>query len=391
VTDWSEDERLRQVERLDIVGTPPEERFDRITRLARELFGVPVAEINFIDAEHQFTKSPQAPGATVAIPREESFCNTAIRSPEMLVVDDATRDERFARHRVVTGPRHVRFYAGRPLTVAEGSRVGTLCLVDTEPRTLDESERRLLDEMGSWVERELQSAEDLERASRVQRGLLPRDEQIGAGYSVAALSRPARGVGGDFYAWRTDEEHFDVLLVDAMGKGTAGAIIAATVRATALAHADADPAALLRAVDTQLERDFHRTQTFATAFAARLHLPTGVLRYADAGHGLSGVLRSDGSTSRLAATGLPLGISLGSGWSTEEITLDAGEALVSVTDGALDVGDGTLESLSEVFAAAHSAGDASSRLRSLTARLDDARLTDDVAVAVVARDPGVLA
>jgi uncharacterized protein YigA (DUF484 family) len=107
-------ERLRVValdllDLLDLLDTPAEERFDRITRIARELFDVPVAEINLIDDERQFTKSPQLPGRSPNLVRTESFCEVTIQQSDLVVVPDATRDERFAHRDPVTDERHIRF------------------------------------------------------------------------------------------------------------------------------------------------------------------------------------------------------------------------------------------------------------------------------------------
>ncbi|MEV4688630.1 PP2C family protein-serine/threonine phosphatase [Microbacterium sp. LWH3-1.2] len=381
----SESDRLMSLRELQIFGTPPEERFDRITRLAREVFDVPVAEINFIDAERQFTKSPQPPGAEVYTPLDVSFCDVAVRSPGILVVPDAADDDRFSWKESVTGERHVRFYAGRPLSVAGGPLVGTLCLVDTKPRDFGTDQQLLLDQMGTWVERELHANAEMELAARVQGALLPASRKLAHGFSIAAHSRPIGVVGGDFYAWHDDGSHVTLLLADAMGKGVAGAIIAATVRAVALGHLDVDPVALLRSIDRRLDDDFRRTQTFATAFAARVELSSGEIEYADAGHGLSAVLRADGTIEPLPATGMPLGLSLHAEWTVRRSRLASGDSMISVTDGALDLGDGTVHALNQVFAAIDREGDAGARLAPLLASLDAVTLTDDVAAVVLTR------
>lgn len=380
----SELERVAAVRRLEIIGSPPEERFDRITRLAREIFDMPVAEINFLDEDTQFTKSPYYPDATQYTPRPESFCDVTVQQPDLIVVPDATKDDRFSSRTTVTGPRHIRFYAGRPISVDSSARVGTLCLVDTRPREFTAEQQRVLDEMGSWVERELRATAELDRAVLVQRALLPGEEREWPGYDLAAVNLPSLGVGGDFYTWRSDDHRFDFLIADVMGKGAAGAIMAATVRATAIAVGDAPPAELLAAVDSQLAGDFDRTGTFATAVAGRLDLSSGVLTYADAGHGLSAIVRA-GGTERLAATGLPLGISIGGGWRTESVELAPGDTLVSVTDGALEIGDGTLGALDDVLALVSSAPGASDAAGQLVARVQEARSVDDDVTALVLR------
>ncbi|WP_077221637.1 GAF domain-containing protein [Rathayibacter sp. VKM Ac-2630] len=111
------DPRLAALDELDIMGTPPEERFDRITRMAKDLFGVAVAEIHFLDETTLFTKSPQLPGWPLEYPRAGTFCDATLREQRMLVIPDLGTDGEFAEHENVAGAPHVRFYAGRPLMV----------------------------------------------------------------------------------------------------------------------------------------------------------------------------------------------------------------------------------------------------------------------------------
>lgn len=129
----SEQERVRALNALRLMDSAPEERFDRITRLARELFDVPVAAVTLLDEQRLFSKSPQVPGRTV-MKRRDSFCDVTIRQSGLLVVPDATLDARFSWKPEVAGGRGVRFYAGRPLSVGGGHRVGSLCLFDVKPR-----------------------------------------------------------------------------------------------------------------------------------------------------------------------------------------------------------------------------------------------------------------
>ena len=144
--------RVRALEDLGVLDTGPERRFDRITGLAHRLFGVASAAITLIDRDRQYIKSSEGmkllPG-----PRDEAFCDRTIRQPGTLVVADASLDARFADNPLVTGERHVRFYAGHPLEAPGGHRVGALCLLDDRPRTFSEPERALLQELAEWVSR----------------------------------------------------------------------------------------------------------------------------------------------------------------------------------------------------------------------------------------------
>jgi CheY-like chemotaxis protein len=151
-----EERRLAALRRLGILDTPPEERFDRLTRLAAALFDVPLALVSLIDQNRQWLKSCHGEVSTRESPREVSFCAHAIATPgESMVVPDALRDPRFADSPVVTSAPRVRFYAGCPLVLEDGSCVGTLCLIDTRPRELDEAALRLLRDVGSLVRQEL--------------------------------------------------------------------------------------------------------------------------------------------------------------------------------------------------------------------------------------------
>lgn len=149
----NESERLRQLEALGLLDTPPEERFDRITRLAQRLFGVPTALVSLVAAERQWFKSRVGFTATET-PRRFSFCGHAILSHRPLVVADTLLDERFHDNPYVTGPPHIRFYAGHPLVVREHSRVGTLCLIDDRPRAFTEEDVALLQDLAHLAEQE---------------------------------------------------------------------------------------------------------------------------------------------------------------------------------------------------------------------------------------------
>ncbi len=377
--------RLDAVRQLELLDTPGEERFDRITRIARELFGVPVAEINLLEETRQFTKSPQLPGVPTDSDRSQSFCDVTIQRPELLVVPDATKDDRFSWRSTVTGERHIRFYAGRPLSLGDDYRVGTLCLVDTAPREFTPDQYRLLEELGQWVERELQDSADRDRAAEVQQSLLPRDQPSLPDFEVAGVCLPAKNVGGDFYSWRGTESGIELTIADVMGKGTAGAIMAATVRAAFLSRTGGDVVGAVRDVNDQLARDLGETGSFATLFHGVIDIASGTLDYADAGHGLTVLVRPDGSFERLEATGLPIGLVADGLWTAGRVVLEPGDRLITFTDGLLDLFDGTLDCIADVaaiVAQADGSQDAVARVAQLTA---DATADDDVTVVVVTR------
>lgn len=166
-----ETERVASVRALRLLDTPPEDRFDRITRIARDLLGVPYALITLVDADRLWTKST-AGVPSWQTPRTESFCSHALATGKLLEVPDATRDVRFARFPTVTGEPFVRFYAGQPIAAPSGYLVGALCVLDRVPRRLNSRQRRSLRELAAWVELECaippstQWERDAERARR---------------------------------------------------------------------------------------------------------------------------------------------------------------------------------------------------------------------------------
>jgi PAS domain S-box-containing protein len=166
-TNDDEAHRLQVLFNLDILDTPAEERFDRLTRLASRLFNVPIALVSLVDANRQWFKSRQ--GLAVAqTDRSASFCSHAIQQDKVMVVEDALRDPRFVENPLVTGAPGIRFYAGSPLAAPDGTRVGTLCLIDRAPRTFSEEEAMALRDLAAIVANEL-AAVDLNRAIQVQR------------------------------------------------------------------------------------------------------------------------------------------------------------------------------------------------------------------------------
>ena len=146
--------RLSALRRLQVLDTPDEERFDRITRVAARAFNAPIALVSLVDENRQWFKS--CIGLPMReTPRSMSFCAHALLSAEPLVIPDALADERFADNPLVTGEPFIRFYAGQPLTTLEGLPVGTLCILDREPRTFTAADRAVLKDLARWAQDEL--------------------------------------------------------------------------------------------------------------------------------------------------------------------------------------------------------------------------------------------
>ncbi|MGC8120343.1 ATP-binding protein [Marinobacter sp. VGCF2001] len=154
----NEAERLSALEAMELLDTPAEERFDRVTRLAASLFDVPIALVSLVDKDRQWFKSCYGLGAKQT-GRDISFCGHSILGAETFVVEDALKDERFADNPLVTGDPKIRFYAGAPLKDRSGYRMGTLCIIDRKPRILTPSEQNSLRDLADIIEREFQFRE----------------------------------------------------------------------------------------------------------------------------------------------------------------------------------------------------------------------------------------
>jgi len=154
-----QDEAERLVEfRIGATMDPqPEERFDKISRMAQRVFDVPFAGISFVEGDRQWFKSKHGlpiPDTT----RETSFCGHAINGENALVIEDAALDPRFAQNPLVLEEPHIRFYAGHPVKGPGGHSVGTLCIMDNLPREFNEDDRETLRDLAENVEKELKSS-----------------------------------------------------------------------------------------------------------------------------------------------------------------------------------------------------------------------------------------
>lgn len=146
--------RMLALKRTSMLDTAPEERFDRLTRLTARLFNVQICLISLVDSNRQWFKSKV--GLDVCeTGRDISFCGHAILRSEVFVVEDSTKDLRFASNPLVLGSPYIRFYAGAPVCEPSGKAIGTLCIIDTQPRTFSNDEKQVLSDLAELVEYEI--------------------------------------------------------------------------------------------------------------------------------------------------------------------------------------------------------------------------------------------
>ncbi len=187
--------------------------------------------------------------------------------------------------------------------------------------------------------------QELRRAALVQASLLPTHAPDLPGYDIAAQVVPAGSVGGDFYDWQEVAGGVVVTLADVMGKGPGAAILAATTRSVLHSGQDDDVAAAMSAAERAMADDLAKTGAFVTVVRTRLDAASGRLTHADAGHGLSFVVRADGSADRLVATGLPLGVGVDVPRTARQTVLTPGDVLLLLSDGVMDAAGGSVADL----------------------------------------------
>lgn len=163
-----ESQRLHALHALGLLDTPPDEALDALADALRQAFDVPMVLVSLVDEQRQWFKCHRG----LQVPetgREISFCSHTILEADLLVVEDATRDGRFADNPLVTGDLHLRFYAGVPIRTDAGLPVGTLCLLSDRPRSFTLTERTTLQHFGRVVERLLTSSDSIPRRQAIAR------------------------------------------------------------------------------------------------------------------------------------------------------------------------------------------------------------------------------
>lgn len=386
----AEERRQRAVESLALDEGRSHDRLDRITRLARTALGAPISTVTVLDGDRAWF--PSTAGIELdELPRSDTFCDRTHADGETMVVEDAAADDRF-RGLPVVADGGVRFYAGHPLRDHTGNVIGTFCVYDTRPRTLDDEELTTFLDLAAWAELELVSSTEMTQAGRVQASLLPSRPLRLDGWTVDGLCVPALAVGGDFYDYGVGGEVLHLGLGDVMGKGTGAALVGAGVRAALRGtHAAVTAGVDLGITATQVARsllpDLERSETFVTLLEAAVDLDDGYLRYVDAGSGLGLLVRADGTPVPLGGDDRPLGVLPDDHWTEHTARIGPGDRLLLFSDGLLDLIDDPVDWVGPVAELVAAADDGVGLLRSVRRLALQRTALDDVTVLVVVRGP----
>jgi sigma-B regulation protein RsbU (phosphoserine phosphatase) len=357
-----EAERLAELRALEILDTPSESRFDRIVELAARIFRTPIAYVAMIDANRQWFKSSCGVEG-IGTSRSTSFCSHTILQDGPLVVPDALLDARFADNPMVVGEPYIRFYAGHPLAGPGGRNVGTLCLADREPRTLNETELEILARLAAMVEHELgmvgliRSQHELLETKRqliTAQGQLSHELAEAAAYVASLLPAPLKGpvrtdwqfvssstLGGDFFGYRwLNEQCLVIYLLDVMGHGVGAALMSTSVesvlRGGAIANLSLDnPAAVVGALNNAFPME-QNDGRFFTMWYGVYDRHDRSLVYTNAGH--PPPLMFHGSeVSKLGATDTIVGLMPAWQFQAKRISVPDGSRLYLYSDGAYEV------------------------------------------------------
>jgi sigma-B regulation protein RsbU (phosphoserine phosphatase) len=358
----NESERLQALRSLDL-DDQSEERFDRVTRLAAEIFKAPIAFVSFIERDRQWFKS-RIGLPVVETPRDVSFCAHAILGEDTLVIPDTHKDARFADNPLVTGNPFVRSYMGQPLRAPDGEKIGTLCIADHEPRNFTPELAGILRRLATLVEQELRMGNLIAAQGRLlvtQEVLLKTRERLHEELAAAAnyvralipppLTEPVTldwryvpsdELGGDCIGYHfLDENKLAIYVLDVSGHGVGAALLSVVLldalRSCSLAGVDfSDPAAVLAALNREFPVSRHGR--FLTIWYGVLDLEAAELSFSTAGHPPAVMVRREGGSLLLSTNGIVSGCREAATYENMRCPLRTGDSLFIYSDGAYELG-----------------------------------------------------
>lgn len=360
-----EQARLAAVRRYMILDTPPDGTFDRIASLAARIFRVPIAIVSIVDTDRIWFKAHHGIDVEETT-RAPGLCASAILQYEPWIVEDAKLDPRTLANPLVAGDLGLQFYAGMPLTTRNGHNIGTICVIDKEPREVTLGEQEILRDLAAVVvdqlerhftsmktvgkqkkrrhaaEREVGRVKQL--AQTLQRSLLPPELPKIPGLDVASVCLPSSSddVGGDFYdVFPVSSRSWGLVIGDVCGKGPDAAALTSMVRYTlrAAATETISPADVLGKVNKIMElRESSQDGRFCTLAFARVKTTNAgaKFRVASGGHPIPFVLKANGRIGRLGGNGCMVGGFEEAEYSDQGKTLLPGDAIVFYTDGVTE-------------------------------------------------------
>ncbi len=403
----NEEKRMAAVRRYDVLDTPPDGAFDRVTKLAARHFDVPVSIVSIVDTDRIWFKSHHGLEAA-EIGRDPGLCASAILGAEPWVVENAAVDPRAMANPLVAGEMGLRFYAGAPLTTHDGFRLGTLCVIDHQPREFSEDDATVLADLAdvvmdelelrlasrAIVEQHLVLREQAEHmAGQLQASLLPPVLPEIAGIELASMYRPfdAGVVGGDFFDVFEIGDVCVLAVGDVSGKGTAAAAVTGlarhTIRSAALwAHC---PGEILDNLNRSmlLGRVGGDIDYFCTVLVmfARRRGQGMTIDVASAGHPPALVVDRSGASSEVGASGPPAGWYPEAVYVETTVELGPGDRILLYTDGLTEARSSSgLVGVDGVAAQLAAGGTAQDTIDALLAAVDGTlTVSDDIAALVL--------
>jgi sigma-B regulation protein RsbU (phosphoserine phosphatase) len=363
-----EKERMLDLRSLDLLDTPAEDRFDRITRLAAEFFQVPIAYVAFIDNERQWFKSRYGlcPSETS---RAISFCQYTINRNEPLIMPDARLHPLGRDHPMVVGEPNLRFYAGVPLTGPRGQKIGTFCLVDVRPRDFGPAQTAQLITFAAIVEREMNLGQIIQTQNELlnTRALLvDTQEKLNREFADAVKYilrmlpppltgketldwefHPSRLLGGDGLGYRQlNDDQLAMYVLDVTGHGLGSALLAVTALEFLRSRIPRDfdfakPFQVIERLNRTFQMKDHAGKFFSTWYGVYSR-SARTITYANAGHPPALLLTRENGVTHLTKTA-PGGPVLGvlPEIPSPEITIPfpAGSEIFLFTDGLYELLD----------------------------------------------------